>query len=336
MKTLALVESPAQLLNVLEWAHRHDVRRDDLTTVVLAPRLERSRLQLRRMTEIARNLRQVVRWHEPRLGAASTARTVRAMAGELIGIDRLVVGDPFSGVIQVVLGVTRVPEVVIVDDGTATMEFARLWASGEELVRWHTTRTSPHRRQIASLARRRMTAATGSRITLFSCLPVEVDLPVIKNDLGWLRSQYAQPTVKITGDLVGTSLVETGVIEEEAYLAGVRSLITRYRVDRYFAHRKEEAEKLDRIAELGLAVVRPEVPLELAARIGPIGRHVISFPSTVVHTLPIVLADTAAELVVCDVGPDWFTGTAKAGSSSFLTEVANSARRRYGLAAVAC
>lgn len=336
MKTLALVESPAQLLNVLEWAHRHDVQRDDLTTVVLAPRPEQSRLQLRRMTEIARNLRHVVRWHEPRLGAASTARTVRAMAGELIGIDRLVVGDPFSGVIQVVLGVTRVPEVVIVDDGTATMEFARLWASGEELVRWHTTRTSAHRRQIASLARRRMTAATGSKISVFSCLPLEIDLPVTKNDFGWIRSQYGQPTVKITGDLVGTSLVETGVVDEDSYLLGVASLAARYRVDRYFAHRKEEPDKLARIADLGIEVVRPELPLELAARIGPIGRYVVSFPSTVVHTLPIVLADTAAELVVCDIAQDWFTTNANASSGAFLSQVSASARLRHGLAMVAC
>ncbi|WP_152363594.1 hypothetical protein [Microlunatus speluncae] len=336
MKTLALVESPTQLLNVLEWAHRHDVQRDDLTTVVLAPRPEQSRLQLRRMTEIARNLRQVVRWHEPRLGAASTARTVRAMAGELIGIDRLVVGDPFSGVIQVVLGVTRVPEVVIVDDGTATMEFARLWASGEELVRWHTTRTSPHRRQIASLARRRMTAATGSKISLFSCLPLEVDLPVVRNDFGWVRSQYGQPTVKITGDLVGTSLVETGVVDEEAYLRGVGTLATRYRVDRYFAHRKEEPAKLARISALGLEVLRPELPIELAARMGPVGRYVVSFPSTVVHTLPTVLSDTAAELVVCDIAQDWFTAEAAATSGSFLSHVSTTARRDHGLAATAC
>jgi hypothetical protein len=336
MKTLALVESPTQLLNVLEWAHRHDVQRDDLTTVVLAPRPEQSRLQLRRMTEIARNLRQVVRWHEPRLGAASTARTVRAMAGELIGIDRLVVGDPFSGVIQVVLGVTRVPEVVIVDDGTATMEFARLWASGEELVRWHTTRTSPHRRQIASLARRRMTAATGSKISLFSCLPLEIDLPVIKNDFGWVRSQYGQPTVKITGDLVGTSLVETGVVDEDSYLRGVGTLAARYQVDRYFAHRKEDPEKLARISALGLDVVRPELPLELTARIGPIGRAVVSFPSTVVHTLPIVLADTASELVVCDINQDWYVNQSNATSSSFLSHVATTARRDHGLTAAAC
>lgn len=336
MKTLALVESPAQLMNVLEWAHRHDVQRDDLTTVVLAPRPEQSRLQLRRMTEIARNLRHVVRWHEPRLGAASTARTVRAMAGELIGIDRLVIGDPFSGVIQVVLGVTRVPEVVIVDDGTATMEFARLWSNGEELVRWHTTKAAPHRRQIASLARRRMTAATGSKISLFSCLPLEVDLPVIKNDFGWTRSQYGQPTVKITGDLVGTSLVETGVVDEEAYLAGVGSLAARYKVDRYFAHRKEEPAKLDRITALGIQVVRPELPIELTARMGPIGRHVISFPSTVVHTLPVVLSDTAADLVVCDINQDWYTTKTSAASSTFLSHVATSARLTHGLTAAAC
>ena len=40
----------------------------------------------------------------------------------------------------------------------------------------------------------------------------------------------------------------------------------------------------------GLEIVRPDLPLELIARRGPIGRTILSFPSTVVHTLPLALA----------------------------------------------
>ena len=79
-----------------------------------------------------------------------------------------------------------------------------------------------------------------------------------------------------------------------------------FRVGRYFAHRKEGEEKLARITALGVAVIRPDLPLELVARRGPVGRLVLSFPSTVLHTLPLVLAGTGVEVLVCDIGPDWY------------------------------
>ena len=80
----------------------------------------------------------------------------------------------------------------------------------------------------------------------------------------------------------------------------------------------------------------PELPLEVAIRQGAVGRLVISFPSTVVHTLPVVLADTAAELLVCDIDPSWFTPGAGANSSRFLGAVTRSARQQHGLASAAC
>ena len=94
------------------------------------------------------------------------------------------------------------------------------------------------------------------------------------------------------------------MITEDEYLAAVASLVAQHGVDRYFAHRKEARDKLARIADLGLRIEMPELPLEVAIRQGAVGRLVISFPSTVVHTLPVVLADTAAELLVCDIDPE--------------------------------
>jgi hypothetical protein len=343
--SMALVESPAQLLNVLEWAHTTGTTGDSLSLVVLAPRLELSRLQLRRMAAIARTLGFAVHWHEPRLGGASTARTVRSLAGNLSGVTRLILGDPFSGVMQVVVSISRPSEVVIVDDGTATLEFARQWAAGEDLVRWHTRRTPAQRRQImdfargqlAYSARRRMAPESGCCLSIFTCMPVALDrIPVKHNDFSWVRSQFPAPVVKTGGDLIGTSLVETGVVDLDRYLQAVQRLAVNHRIDRYLAHRKEGAEKLARIAALGLTVIRPELPLELVARRGPIGSTIVSFPSTVVHTLPLVLSDTGVRLLVCDVDDQWFTPQASATSDRFLTTVTRTARSRHGLSAVAC
>lgn len=347
--TLALVESPAQLLNVVEWADQAgragQLGDGDLHVVVLAPVNEVSRRQLRAMSGLAREEGLRVSWHEPRLGGAATARTVRSLAAELTGVQRLVVGDPFSGVLQVVMSISRAPEVVIVDDGTATLEFARQWVAGEHLSRWHSVATPDRRRQISAFARdqisgsvrRRISPDSGCRLSLFSSLDVSLPrVPVVRNRFDWVRHRFPAPEMKLGSDLIGTSLVETGVVDRGHYLDGVASLVEQYAVDRYFAHRKEDAAKLAAVERLGVVVVRPDLPLEIAARLGVLARRLISFPSTVVHTLPLVLADTSAELLVCDIDGSWYTAQASSRSEGFLGAVSASARHRFGLSAVAC
>jgi hypothetical protein len=174
-------------------------------------------------------------------------------------------------------------------------------------------------------------------MTVFSCLPVEVaHARVIRNTFAWLRSRHPRPRVKAAADLIGTSLVETGVVAEDDYLAGLASLAGQHRADRYFAHRLEARTKLARIADLGLQIETPELPLEVSIRDGAVGRVVVSFPSTVVHTLPVVLADTSARLLVCDIDPTWFTPQAGTNSRRFLGAVTRSARQQHGLASAAC
>jgi len=340
---LALVESPAQLMNVVELVHRTP----DLTGLhiaVLAPASGPTRLQLRAMMALTRQAGHHVTWYEPRLGGASVARTVRALAVELSNVEQLIVGDPFSGVIQVIISISRNAEVTIVDDGTATLEFARQWVAGEQLSRWHRLATPSQRRQIASLARdqiagnvrRRLSPEHGGRLRLFTCMPV--DLPgveVIRSDFSWVREQYPNPEVRATADLVGTSLVESGVVQGEHYLEGVESLLTRYQASRYFAHRKEAEWKLDLIARMGIEVLRTDLPLELIARRGPMGHTVVSFPSTVVHTLPVVLAGTPIEVVVAEIPPSWYAAQTDVRADAFLNRVTTTAQHRYGLAAVA-
>jgi hypothetical protein len=340
---LALVESPTQLLNVIELA-RHEVDLAGLKIAVLAPGAGLTRNQLRSMITMARDAGHPVSWHEPRQGGMAVARSVRALADELSGVHRLVIGDPYSGVIQVIISVTRLTEVTIVDDGTATLEFARQWAAGEQLSRWHQVATPSQRRQIATLARgqiagsvrRRLSAESGCQLRLFTCMPVDVPrVRIIRNDFSWVRARHPAPQLKPNADLVGTSLVENGVVKADAYLDGVETLITRYEADRYFAHRKEADWKLDLIRRIGVDVVRPTLPLEIVARRGPIGRTIISFPSTVVHTLPTVLAESDVQIEVCEIANEWYQPKARLRADDFLGQVSTSARRSYGLAAVA-
>jgi hypothetical protein len=87
---------------------------------------------------------------------------------------------------------------------------------------------------------------------------------------------------------------------------------------------------------MGLRVVRPDLPLELVARREAVGNVLISFPSTVVHTLPLVLSDTASRLLVCDIAGDWYTAAAPREWDRFLEQVVTSARDTHGLLSVAC
>ncbi|WP_037912555.1 hypothetical protein [Actinacidiphila yeochonensis] len=342
---VALVESPVQLLNVLEWAHARPAagsgaEDEPLTVVVLSPSDPTSRGQLRRMAELARDEGAEVRWFEARGGRGGLLRTAFRLAPTLLRVRRLVVGDPFSRLVQVLLPLCRqADDLVVVDDGTATMEFTEILARGGRLVRWHRSgrRRSPADAAFgifAGAARRRLTPGRGSRVELFSAMPASVPdgMEVRANRFAWTRGRFGPPRILAGTDLVGTSLVETGVIDADRYLAVVRSLAERHGIRRYFAHRREATEKLHRLAaETGLEIVRPDLPLELVARCGPIGKSVLSFPSTVVHTLPLALAGTGVAIVVCDIEQEWLTAAASPRAHSFLTDITHTARTLHDL-----
>ncbi|MEV1024438.1 hypothetical protein [Streptomyces sp. NPDC050264] len=330
--TLCFVESPVQLLNVLEWAHRAQAT---ATVVVLSPTDPMTRGQLRRMAELAREEGHSVRWEEARGGASAPFQTVGGLAGSLRTAERVVIGDPFSRYVQLLLTITRARDLVVVDDGTATMEFISQLARGERLVRWHRRGGRPSPRDLAfapisAAARRRLTPRPGHSVSVFTSMPVDQvpdGVTVTANDYAWTRARFGPPRLTRGADLVGTSLVETGVVDLDRYLQAVRELAAAHGATRYFAHRREAADKLHRLAtETGLEVVRPDLPLELIARRGPIGRTILSFPSTVVHTLPIALDGTGVKVAVCEIDPAWLSHGVSDHAQGFLAGIAGSAR----------
>ncbi|MCM2577906.1 hypothetical protein M1E25_11150 [Streptomyces sp. MTZ3.1] len=345
---MAFVESPVQFLNVLEWAHAcalpqpaggdapvpEPLRPEDITVVVLSPLDPMSRGQLRRMAELARDEGLNVRWEDARGGAAAPFRTVGALAPRLRRARRIVIGDPFSRYVQLLLTLAGAPETVVVDDGTATMEFVSQLTRGERLVRWHRSGRGAGPRDavfapVASLARRRLNVSGNRRVEVFSSMPVEAPdgVVVTANDFAWTRSRFGPPRTTGGADLVGTSLAETGVIDTGRYIDAVAALARDHGATRYFAHRRESAAKLHRLAAVtGLEIVRPDLPLELIARRGPVGATILSFPSTVVHTLPLALEGTGVRVVVFDVAPEWLSDGASPRAEGFLSAVTGTAR----------
>ncbi|MFD9812871.1 hypothetical protein [Streptomyces sp. NPDC059080] len=308
-----------------------------LTIVVLSPHDPMTRGQLRRMAELAREEGHTVRWEDARGGATAPVRTIGGLTPLLRRAERVVIGDPFSRYVQLLLTLARARDLVVVDDGTATMEFIAQLARGERLVRWHRHGSGRGARDLAfapfaRAARRRLTPAPdGDRRTVgvFSSMPVEAPpgVRIATNAFAWTRRRFGPPRLTRAADIVGTSLVETGVVDTDRYLEAVAQLARTHGATRYFAHRREHTDKLHRLAtEIGLEVVRPDLPLELIARRGPIGRLVVSFPSTVVHTLPLALVGTGVRVAVCDVDPAWLTSRASPRAQGFLDGVTGTAR----------
>ncbi|MFF8813179.1 hypothetical protein [Streptomyces pactum] len=307
---------------------------DRLTVVVLSPHDPMTRGQLRRMADLARDEGVTVRWEDARGGASAPFRTIGGLSGPLRRAERIVIGDPFSRYVQLLLTLTRARDLIVVDDGTATMEFISQLAAGEPLVRWHRRGNGRGPRDlvfapVSASARRKLTPGGDHRVEVFSSMPVNppAGVTVTANDFAWTRARFGPPRLTDGADLVGTSLVETGVVDQERYLEAVGALARAHGATRYFAHRKESTDKLHRVtAEIGLEVVRPELPLELIARRGPIGTSILSFPSTVVHTLPLALAGTGVRVAVCDIDPAWLTSGASPRAQGFLSGVTGSAR----------
>ncbi|MGW4887039.1 hypothetical protein [Streptomyces murinus] len=315
----------------------------ELTVVVLAPTDPMTRGQLRRMADLARDEGYRVRWEEARGGPTAPFATIGGLSGLLRRADRVVMGDPFSRYVQLLLTITRARDLVVVDDGTATMEFVAQLARGERLVRWHRKDGRPGPRDllfapVSSSARRRLTPSARRRVEVFSSMPVHETpdgVTVTANDFSWTRARFGPPRITKGADMVGTSLVETGVVDGDSYLEAVRTLAKAHGTTRYFAHRRESTEKLHRLAkETGLEIVRPDLPLELIARRGPIGRTILSFPSTVVHTLPLALAGTGVRVAVCDIDPTWLTENASPRAQGFLSGVTGTARDVHRLTSV--
>ncbi|MCX2969284.1 MULTISPECIES: hypothetical protein [Streptomyces] len=340
--TLAFVESPVQLLNVLEWAHARAVDADPggLTVVVLPPHDPMTRGQLRRMAQLARDEGHAVEWSEARGGASAPLKTVAGLARPLRAARRLVIGDPFSRYVQLLLALAGdAAAVTVVDDGTATMEFtAQLAGGAKRFTRWHRGGTGGARAAlfapVSARARRRLAPGAGRRVELFSAMPVRPPehVGVTENTFAWTRARLGPPTLIAGTDLVGTSLAETGVVDLDRYVAAVAELTRAHGAVRYFAHRRERTEKLHRIAvETGLEIVRPDLPLELVARRGPVARTILSFPSTVVHTLPLALAGTGVRVAVCDVDPAWLAEGASPRARGFLSGVTDTARGAHRL-----
>jgi hypothetical protein len=323
-RTLALVLSGTQLLNVVEWAHATGSM-SDLRIVVLAPKDNATRRQLARVGALVSAAGvdvETVDLHRTASGVIGDgARLMRDVARA----DQLVVGDPFSRLVQTALPFARPDNVVIVDDGTATWEYRECVQSRRPMLRWDRPRTDSAR---AARATRLLSPSRTRDVTVFSCLAdaTPVGAFALTNTYAWTRGRARPEVSSDFVDVVGTSLADGGIVERRSYLAAIAGLAQEYAPVRYLAHRREGAEGLALIATIpGVRVARPDLPVEVLLRHGPVASHVIAFPSTAAHTLPIILGDVPVRLDVRRIESSWFTPTASLPVRRFVDRIATDA-----------
>jgi hypothetical protein len=324
-RTVALVESATQLLNVAEWAYA-EAQTDGLRIDVLAPRDRHTVRQIARVADLVTGLDVEIRVHPVRRPAVAAVLGAARALGDIARAPQLVIGDPFSRFIQTLLPSARAEHVVVVDDGTATWEFAACIRAAKPLVRWQVPLSGAERR--ATRATRLLSPSRSRALTVFSCLQevTPIGAAGVPNHYAWARSLARPEIVDDEVDVLGVSLVDTGVVERRAYLDAVARLARRDAPVRYVAHRRESESLATEIATIpGVRVTRADLPVELAFRLGPVARKVITFPSTAAHTLPVVLGDLDVDIEVRRVEPAWFTARTTSHARDFVARIADDA-----------
>jgi hypothetical protein len=240
-----------------------------------------------------------------------------------------VLGDAFSGRMQL-MSLTAVPgRMVVVDDGLATIRFLELLTAkrGTPLLRAR-AKVRPTRRMLGIAAGVRLRAAArAGRLTVFTALPVPAELAkavralgaeLVTHDFAWLRSQpaVAHPRPPESTVVLGTSLVRNGLIRRDRYLSWLFALEGPLA---YYPHRREDPGDLAAVRDHpGVTVYDGGVPVEMTLRDLRPGQRVLSLPSTAVTSLRVLLSPRGVPVETVEVPDDWWTPSATVSLRSHL------------------
>jgi hypothetical protein len=312
---VAWVESPLQMLCAVE-AHHAGLLGADTRVVPRA-----------KLPALAATRRELVRLSPPE---GITMEEPEPVMPRPARAHTWVVGDAFSGKVQ--LGwLTAFPHrVVIVDDGLATIRLlellgGRMWTP---LVRARVS-AGPLRTALGTAAGLRLRAAArAGRLAVFTALPVSAELAaavratgaeLVVHDFAWLRAQpLRRPRPREQTIVLGTSLVRNGLIHRERYFTWLAELGSTETVA-YFPHRREDPEDLERVrGQRGIKVYGGGAPAEMTLRGLSAEQRVLSLPSTAVTSLRVLLSARGVHVETVAVPDDWWTAQAAPALRSHL------------------
>ncbi|MCW4467110.1 hypothetical protein OK351_16625 [Glutamicibacter sp. MNS18] len=235
--------------------------------------------------------------------------------------DRWVTGDAYSGRVQrTLLGPVQAKEVVIIDDGMATLALIRQLISTEPtpIVRGRTNNSASRKALGLALWYRLRFMARDQRLLIVSALDVgqetrermhEVGIKFARHRFEWLAAQpveekFPEPTL-----VIGSAMSADGLIHTEPYLGWLAELAADGPFA-YFPHRRENPETLKLIATLpGVHMKEHTIPIEMRLRALKPGQQIRSLPSTVIPSLRLLLGTERNRIFPKPVPGSWWTGT---------------------------
>jgi hypothetical protein len=233
-------------------------------------------------------------------------------------------GDSFSGVAQSHLVTHPHDRIVLVDDGTATIEMMRLLTqprtaltrsrrngrSGTRAGRWLLGRVA---------ASKLRSAARSGRLDIMTSMDIP---PQTRTDLAalgarfyghifpWLRSQPSRDAPPEETIVLGSSLCHDGLIDTNRYLEWVLAKAANGNIA-YYPHRREAHDVLHALnSHSRVRVAHTTVPVELSLRGLSPGQHISTLPSTAAVSLRLLLEHTGVRIEVADINDEWWTPAA--------------------------
>ncbi|WP_125774162.1 hypothetical protein [Antribacter gilvus] len=252
-----------------------------------------------------------------------------------------IVGEAFSGLFQLALLTRPVRSIVLVDDGLAALDLARILASSDAALIRPGLRLGAGRRILGRLAAARLRGlAHRGRLTVFTALPVASDIAerlvavgvnVVRNDFTWLSTQPMDETPPEPTVVLGSELVATGLVDEDDYLGWVLSMAAEGPL-LYLPFRRENPAVARVLARTpGVTVADAGAALELRLSGMKPGQRVRSLPSTTAVVLTTILGHRGVDVETVPVPDAWWTPRSTPEQHAFaarLVPLAEAARSR--------
>jgi hypothetical protein len=259
-----VVGTPRQLLGAAEWVAATGRNRRDVQLTILESTDAMTRTQLRSLVDDDPWPRIEIR----PLGSSGTRwallRDAEARAGS---VDTIVIGEYRLTLLRELVTRARAREVVLTDDGNATLLVAR----HRELLSTGRSGLSSLRLNGSRDVRRhlhRLVGLSGSHpdqlrySTIYDVTTVSPDT-AFRHRFDHLRSRL--PTLRSGGRpaILGSNIAESGIISCHHYALLVERLVDRIGPAEYWPHRREDPVKVDLIAQrFGLVVHRHSTAVE--------------------------------------------------------------------------
>lgn len=245
--------------------------------------------------------------------------------------QRWVTGDAYSGRVQrALLGRIGVDEILVIDDGLATLGLLAALVDDEPaaLVRPRSTPGTARRALGVACWFRLRALARAGRLLVFTGLPVPRDTALRFRDLGgqleshgfeWLASQPVDEHIGEPTVVVGSALAADGLIHAEPYLNWLGELAKEGPVA-YFPHRRESPEFLALLArDRRMVLYRHTVPIEMRLRALHRGQAIHALPSTALPSLRLLLGSTGVRIIGKPIPAAWWKPAASPALRTHLS-----------------